>query len=70
MVNVIGLGYISLPTALMLSSHGVKVIGTDCNKELVATLNASKTTFKEVMRVCPKGATIVLDTKNIHGLLK
>ena len=29
MVNVIGLGYIGLPTALMLSSHGVTVIGTD-----------------------------------------
>ena len=47
MVNVIGLGYIGLPTALMLASHGVKVIGTDYNKELVATLNAGKTTFKE-----------------------
>ena len=29
MVNVIGLGYIGLPTALMLASHGVEVIGTD-----------------------------------------
>lgn len=47
MVNVIGLGYIGLPTALMLSSHGVTVIGTDYNKELVETLNAGKTTFKE-----------------------
>lgn len=47
MINVIGLGYIGLPTALMMASHGVKVIGTDCNKELVATLNAGKTTFKE-----------------------
>ena len=40
MVNVIGLGYIGLPTALMMASHGVEVIGTDYNKELVATLNA------------------------------
>ena len=47
MVNVIGLGYIGLPTALMLASHGVEVIGTDYNSELVATLNANKTTFKE-----------------------
>lgn len=47
MVNVIGLGYIGLPTALMMASHGVEVIGTDCNAELVATLNAGKTTFKE-----------------------
>ena len=47
MVNVIGLGYIGLPTALMMASHGVEVIGTDYNAELVATLNAGKTTFKE-----------------------
>lgn len=47
MINVIGLGYIGLPTALMMAAHGVKVIGTDYNKELVATLNAGKTTFKE-----------------------
>lgn len=48
MVNVIGLGYIGLPTALMMASHGVEVVGTDYNKELVATLNAGHTTFKEV----------------------
>lgn len=47
MVNVIGLGYIGLPTALMLASHGVEVVGTDYNRELVATLNAGHTTFKE-----------------------
>ncbi len=47
MVNVIGLGYIGLPTALMLASHGVEVVGTDYNKELVKTLNAGRTTFKE-----------------------
>jgi UDP-N-acetyl-D-mannosaminuronic acid dehydrogenase len=47
MVNVIGLGYIGLPTALMMAAHGVEIIGTDYNKELVDTLNAGKTTFKE-----------------------
>lgn len=47
MVNVIGLGYIGLPTALMLASHGVEVIGTDYNKKLVETLNEGRTTFKE-----------------------
>ena len=38
MINVIGLGYIGLPTALMLASKGAQVVGTDYNKELVATL--------------------------------
>ncbi len=47
MINVIGLGYIGLPTALMMAAHGVEVVGTDYNKELVATLNSGKTTFKE-----------------------
>lgn len=122
MVNVIGLGYIGLPTALMMASHGVEVIGTDYNKELVATLNAGRTTFKEkgldelfqnalnsgikftteyqvtdtyivsvptpydkfskkvdacyvveavkdVMRVCPKGATVVVESTVSPGTI-
>ncbi len=47
MINVVGLGYIGLPTALMLAAHGAEVTGTDCNPELVATLNAGRTTFQE-----------------------
>ncbi len=47
MVNVIGLGYIGLPTALMLATHGIEVIGSDYNQELVDTLNRGETTFKE-----------------------
>lgn len=46
-INVIGLGYIGLPTALMFASHGVGVIGTDYNVELVTTLKSGKTTFEE-----------------------
>ena len=30
MINVIGLGYIGLPTALMFAAHGVEVVGTAC----------------------------------------
>lgn len=47
MINVIGLGYIGLPTALMMASHGLEVIGTDYNKELVVTLNDNDVTFEE-----------------------
>ncbi|MBQ8026985.1 MAG: nucleotide sugar dehydrogenase, partial [Clostridia bacterium] len=32
---------------LMLSAHGVKVVGTDYNADLVDTLRSGKTTFKE-----------------------
>ncbi|MFP3355717.1 nucleotide sugar dehydrogenase [Planococcus sp. SIMBA_143] len=46
-VNVIGLGYIGLPTALMLAKSGVNVIGTDLNEELVKSLNDGKLTFQE-----------------------
>ena len=47
MINVIGLGYIGLPTALMMASHGLEIVGTDYNSKLVETLNSGKTTFKE-----------------------
>lgn len=47
MVNVIGLGYIGLPTSLMLASHGVEVVGTDYNKAIVEKLNKGQITFKE-----------------------
>lgn len=47
MINVVGLGYIGLPTALMFASHGVEVTGTDYNADLVNTLQHGKTTFKE-----------------------
>ena len=47
MINVIGLGYIGLPTALMLASHGADVVGTDINRETVERLKSGKTTFRE-----------------------
>lgn len=47
MVNVIGLGYIGLPTALMMAANGVEVVGTDYKKDVVDTLNKGQTTFKE-----------------------
>ena len=47
MVNVIGLGYIGLPTALILSAHGIQVIGTDLNKELIVKLQSGMVSFHE-----------------------
>lgn len=47
LVNVVGLGYIGLPTAMMMASHGVPVIGTDYKKELVESLQAGHLTFQE-----------------------
>ncbi|MDY6064907.1 MAG: nucleotide sugar dehydrogenase [Finegoldia sp.] len=47
MINVIGLGYIGLPTALMLASAGNKVVGTDIKEEIVEKLNKGELTFEE-----------------------
>ena len=121
-INVIGLGYIGLPTALMMASKGIEVVGTDYNKELVETLNRGEITFeekglkelfddavskniefttnyistdvyivavptpydkfskkidatyvinavKEVMKVCPKGATLVIESTVSPGTI-
>lgn len=46
-INVVGLGYIGLPTALMFAANDVEVIGTDYNKELVEKLNRGELTFEE-----------------------
>ena len=46
-VNVIGMGYIGLPTALMMASHGVNVVGTDYNKKLVKQLMENGKVFEE-----------------------
>jgi len=41
-ICVMGLGYIGLPTALLLASHGYDVVGFDVNKTVVETLQAGK----------------------------
>jgi len=46
-ICVIGLGYIGLPTALILAARGNKVAGVDVNEGLVATLNRGELTFQE-----------------------
>lgn len=38
-ISVIGLGYIGLPTAAILASHGKHVIGVDVNQDTVETIN-------------------------------
>lgn len=47
MINVIGLGYIGLPTALILAKNGQEVIGTDYNSDLVESLDNHQLTFEE-----------------------
>lgn len=44
---VIGLGYIGLPTALVLAKSGIDVIGVDINSYVVQTLNSGKVHIEE-----------------------
>lgn len=41
-VSMIGLGYIGLPTAAVLASRGVKVVGVDINQYAVDTINQGR----------------------------
>src|ERR1700676_1411621 len=38
-INVIGTGHVGLPLALLLAQRGVKVVGVDINRQLVAAIN-------------------------------
>jgi len=66
-ICVLGLGYIGLPTALMLAASNQDVIGVDFNLELINTLKQGKVTFQEdgleelFTEALQKG--IVFDTK-------
>ena len=46
-VCVIGLGYIGLPTAELISNKGYKVFGVDINPKVVSKINEGKITFIE-----------------------
>lgn len=46
-VAVIGLGYIGLPTAAILASSGVSVVGVDINQQNVDLINAGEVPFVE-----------------------
>ncbi len=46
-INVVGLGYIGLPTALSLAAGGWSVVGTDKNEALLKKLASGEVTFEE-----------------------
>jgi len=41
-VSIIGLGYVGLPTAALVASRNIRVIGVDSNPEVVATINQGR----------------------------
>src|SRR5690606_16963528 len=72
MINIIGLGYIGLPTALMFAKSGLKVVGTDKNANLVKQLAGGKLTFEEegleelFKEAISNGIEFTTDYKNTH----
>jgi len=46
-VVIMGLGYIGLPTAALIASKNIKVLGVDVNPEVVKTINEGKVHIKE-----------------------
>jgi UDP-N-acetyl-D-mannosaminuronic acid dehydrogenase len=46
-ISVFGMGYIGLPTAVILANSGYKVIGIDINSSLVESLNKGEVHIKE-----------------------
>ena len=46
-VSVIGLGYIGLPAAALISGKGIPVHGVDINEKIVSTINSGKSHFIE-----------------------
>lgn len=63
-VNVIGLGYIGLPTAAILARSGHSVVGVDINQELIKTINQGQFSNLE------PGLDDVLDEAVAKGLLE
>jgi UDP-N-acetyl-D-mannosaminuronic acid dehydrogenase len=41
-VSIIGLGYVGLPTAALVASRGISVIGVDANPKVVSTINSGQ----------------------------
>lgn len=62
MINVIGLGYIGLPTALMMAANGLEVVGTDYNPNIVRSLNDGIIPFQE------EGITELFNQAKAHGI--
>ena len=46
-INVIGLGYIGLPTAAVFADGGAKVVGVDKNEDVVKTINTGNIHIEE-----------------------
>lgn len=67
-VCVVGLGYMGLPTSLLLAKAGVKVTGVDLREKKVNEINSGRCPFEE--RGIPELLTTVLKTGNFKAQMK
>ncbi len=71
-INVIGLGYIGLPTAVILAKSGYEVVGTDIDKDLVDSINNCKFSTTEprlddAVKYCVKSGLLNCSSKLKHA---
>ena len=71
-VAVVGLGYIGLPTAALIASRGIQVVGIDTNEEIVKTITSGAIHIAEpdldglVQKVVSNGS-LVVTTKPVQA---
>ncbi|MBC1435122.1 nucleotide sugar dehydrogenase [Listeria rocourtiae] len=66
-INVMGLGYIGLPTALIFAKYGANIVGVDISKEIIEKLNAGEVHIEEPG--IPAMLQRVIDTGNFKASL-
>ena len=62
--TVIGLGYVGLPTAVLLAQGGVRTVGVDINEDLLTSLRTGSYSSKE------PGLTDLLREATASGMLQ
>ena len=63
-ISVIGLGYIGLPTAAVIASNKIKVVGVDVNQQAVDTINEGR------IHIVEPGLEALVKTAVADGYLK
>jgi UDP-N-acetyl-D-mannosaminuronic acid dehydrogenase len=71
-VSVVGLGYVGLPTAAVLATHGKKVAGFDVRRDVVETINAGKIHIVEpeldaLVRAAVSAGTLVAHERPVRA---
>jgi len=71
-VQILGLGYIGLPTALLIANSGIDVHGVDVNPTIVKKINNAEVHFVEpgledLLKKCIKNGLLIASTNTIEA---